>query len=470
MSRLGKSAVLLLCLLAEQMNQSQRDVPNLLITPYSFTLELIMHNAHLSPHTYRLIIRIGISLFLLAVVLFWRTGTTLPSPTVTRATVAEWSAASAVRQVQARLQARPDDADSYALLGLALLQQAREDGDAANYLRAEEAFAAALALDPEQADALVGQGLLALARHDFVTALAWGEQARALNPYNAEALGVLVDGYVELGRYAEAIHAAQEMVDLRPGVASYTRVSYIRELHGDVNGAIHAMTRAVDAGVPGSEQTLWSQVQLGHLHFNRGDWTAAESHYQATLTAKPNYVYARAGLARVHAARGQLNDAIHLYAAVADEMPLPEFLIPLGELYQRTGQAEKAAEQFDLVRVIARLQQAAGMDVDLEMALFEIEHGDDPASALAKAQAAYTRRPSVYAADVLAWALYHHGDYAAAKRYSDESLRLGTQDASFHYHAARIAHALHDDTAARHHLVQVNAINPGFSIRYSAER
>jgi Tfp pilus assembly protein PilF len=104
------------------------------------------------------------------------------------------------------------------------------------------------------------------------------------------------------------------------------------------------------------------------------------------------------------------------------------------------------------------------------MALFEIEHGDDPASALAKAQAAYTRRPSVYAADVLAWALYHHGDYAAAKRYSDESLRLGTQDASFHYHAARIAHALHDDTAARHHLVQVNAINPGFSIRYSAER
>ncbi|MBI1298051.1 tetratricopeptide repeat protein [bacterium] len=429
-----------------------------------------MHNAHLSPTTYRLIIRVGLSLLLLAVVLFLRTGTTLPSPTVTRATVSEWSAASAVRQVQARLQARPNDADSYALLGLALLQQVREDGDAANYLRAEEAFAAALARDPEQVNALVGQGLLALARHDFVTALTWGEQARGLNPYNVEALGVLVDGYVELGRYTEAIDAAQKMVDLRPGVASYTRVSYLRELHGDVDGAIHAMTRAVDAGVPGSEQALWSQVQLGHLYFNRGDWTNAESHYRATLAARPNYVYARAGLARVHAARGQHDDAIRIYAAVAEEMPLPEFLIPLGELYQRAGQPEKAAEQFDLVRVIARLQQAAGMDVDLEMALFEIEHGDNPASALAKARAAYTRRPSVHAANVLAWAFYHHGDYAEAQRYSNESLRLGTQDASFHYHAARIAHALNDDAAARHHVVQVNAINPGFSILYSAER
>ena len=41
--------------------------------------------------------------------------------------------------------------------------------------------------------------------------------------------------------YADALHTVQTMVDMRPDLSSYSRASYVRELHGDVTGAIEAM-------------------------------------------------------------------------------------------------------------------------------------------------------------------------------------------------------------------------------------
>jgi tetratricopeptide (TPR) repeat protein len=370
---------------------------------------------------------------------------------------------------QAEIRANPDNSDAYAQLGLAFLQSVRETGDAALYGRAEEAFGEALQRNPEQVDALVGQGMLALARHDFEGALRWGSQARAINPYRTATVGILVDALVELGRYEEALAQTQVMVDMRPDLASYSRVSYLRELHGDPAGAIAAMEMAVAAGVPTAEGTLWTQTQLGHLYFHRGDLANAEATYRQALAWQPDYIYAQAGLARIAAARGQHQEAIAAYQAIVARMPLPEFVIPLGELYEVTGQTAEAEQQYELVRAIQQLNAAAGMDVDLELALFNADQGADPAATLEKARAAYGRRPSLYAADVLAWSLYVNGQFAEAWDYSQEALRLGTRDAMLHYHAGRIAYALEDWPAAHYHLQEALTINPYFSLRYAPQ-
>ena len=217
----------------------------------------------------------------------------------------EQSAASMTTALRAQLANAPDNPQLTAQLGLALLQQVRETGDASLYLQAERAFDDALALDDGQIDALVGQGVLALARHDFPAALTWAERARAINPFRAAIVGIQVDALVELGRYEEAVAAAQEMVDLRPDLQSYSRVSYVRELHGDVEGAIEAMAAAVQAGGPGAESTAWTTVQLGHLYFNHGDLRAAQKAYRTAAQQRPGYAYAEAGLAKVDAARGR---------------------------------------------------------------------------------------------------------------------------------------------------------------------
>ncbi len=337
------------------------------------------------------------------------------------------------------------------------------------YGQAEMAFNEALKRDSQNVDALVGQGILALARHDFEGALGWVEQARAMNPYRAQILGVIVDAQVELGRYEEAMASAQAMDSLRPGLTSYSRISYLRELHGDTAGAIAAMERAVSSGVPTAEGALWARVQLGNLYFNSGDLAQAEQTYRHTLFFDPNYIYAQAALGRVAAARGRYDEAISLYQPIVQRLPLPEFVIQLGELYEVTGGIEQAEQQYELVRAIQQLNAASGVDVDLELALFDADRGMNPMAALEKARAAYSRRPHIYAADVLAWTLYLNGRYDEPWIYSQEALRLGTQDALLHYHAGIIAQALGEETAARQHLQQALEINPYFSIMYAPQ-
>ena len=372
-----------------------------------------------------------------------------------------------VAKMQARIRQNPQDAAAYAQLGLARLQQVRETADAALYAQAELAFQSALTYDPQQTDALIGQGELALARHDFQAALAWSEQAQQLNPYRAAALGILVDAHVELGEYEQAAATLQQMVDLRPDLASFTRISYLRELHGDVPGAMEAMQRAVDTGAPGHENTLWAQTQLANLYFHSGRWDEAERLYRQALAFQPDYAYALAGMANVAAARGYPETAISLYVDLVERVPLASFVIALGDLYAATGQTAAAQQQYELVGVIQASNANAGMNVDLELTLFNADHAIDPPQTAAAARAVYERRPSIHAADALAWALYQAGDYQEAARYSQEALRLGTQDALLHYHAALIAYALDDLEAARRHLRQVQAINPAFSIRYA---
>ena len=417
----------------------------------------------LRPSDRRLFLALIAAALFLAATLVWRLvgGGAAPIIVTPARSLTPPSTADTVAQMRARLQNAPEDADAYAVLGLALLQQVRETGDPALYGQAEQALSAALALDGDQLDALVGQGVLALARHDFEAALTWGERARALMPYRADALGVLVDAHIELGQYEAAIAAAQTMVNLRPDLSSYSRVAYVRELHGDTAGAIAAMTAAVEAGPPGAEATAWAEVQLGHLYFESGDYSRAGAVYQNALRTVPNYPYALAGLARLRAGEGDVAGATATYEAIIARLPLPEFVIALGRLHEATGRPEQAAAQYDLVRAMQQLNAAAGMNVDLEMALFEADHGD-PATALAMAEAAHAQRPTVIADDVLAWANYRHGNFDEAQRLSERSRRLGMNTALFSYHAGMIAAARGEDAEAIAHLQHALALNPNF--------
>ena len=373
-----------------------------------------------------------------------------------------------IAQMQQRIALNDKDHDAYAQLGLLLLQRVRSGGDAADYERADQALNAALARESNQVDALVGKGILALGLHDFRDALVWAEKAQAINPFRPDILGIMTDAHVELGDYDAAVTTLQAMMDLRPGLNSYSRTAYVRELHGDVDGAIAAMQTAAEIGWPGDEPTLWTTVQLGNLHFNRGDLATAEATYQAALTQSPDYIYALAGMAQVWAAQGRVEDAIATYRQLLTRVPVPGFAIALGELLEATGDLAGAQEQYELVELMQMLNEAAGMNVDLEMALFTSDHHADKATALAQAEAAYAARQTVYTADVMAWALYHSGQSQEAQPYMDEAMRLGTQDARLFYHAGMIALAQGDQEVARQFLTRALAINPHFSPLYAA--
>lgn len=369
---------------------------------------------------------------------------------------------------QDRVRQSPDDANSYAILGDAYVQRARETGDPSYYGKAEAVFEEALKRDPQNIEALIGKGSLALSRHQFREALDLGQQAAAINPSVPRIYGVIADAQTELGMYPEAVQTLQTMVDMRPDLSSYSRISYARELHGDLPGAISAMQLAVNAGGPAAENTQWVRVQLGNLYFNQGNLADATDQYQQSLFQMPGYVYALAGMGRVRAAQGQYDEAIKLYQQAIAQIPLPEFVIALGETQEAAGRPADAAKQYELVRAMQQLFKANGVDTDLELALFDADHGQDPQGTLALARAAYDRRPSVKGADTLAWALFKAGQLDEARRYADQALRLGTQDSLMLYHAGMIAQAQGDSAAARDHLQRALGLNPHFSPLYAA--
>lgn len=352
-----------------------------------------------------------------------------------------------IRTLQETVRAAPKRADGWTLLASAYLQKVRETGDAGFYARAEGAVERALSLRSDDAGALTQRSALKLSRHDFRSALTDARRARALVPEVTQPFGVLVDSLIELGRYPEAGRALQEMVDRKPDLAAYSRVSYFRELHGDLGGALAAMRLAVSAGGAGAEQNAYVRSLLGGLELQRGRVDAAVRAYREAASAVPGYPAAEAGLAQADVARGRLGPAIARLQRVVERLPLTGYLVALGEAQAAAGRDAAAKETFALVGAEAMLQQRAGINGDVEMALFEADHGSAE-RAVVLARRAWAAAPSVRSADALGWALHQAGQTRAALGWARRALALGSRAPSFLTHAGLIARASGEDALA----------------------
>lgn len=369
-----------------------------------------------------------------------------------------------------RIKANPDDGPAYRDLGLAFIQWFRETADPTLLTRAEQAFGEARTRLGDDPLVLVGKGALQLSRHQFEDALETGRRAVAAAPNLAAAHGVVADALVELGRYAEAIDTVEGMARLDSGLATLARVSYLRELHGDLPGALEAMSGAAMAGALDAppENLAFTLVIVGNLQSWTGQREAAAAAYAYALERFPGYGPALAAQGRLAVAEGDLTQAIAVFERASDIVPLPEYVVALGEAREAAGDADGARESYELSRALSELSQQAGMVVDLELAVFEADHGD-AAKALDLAEAAYRARPNVRAADALAWALFKSGRLDEAAERSHEALRLGSREPLLLYHGGAIAAATGRTDDARKWLTDALEVDAGWSATGNAD-
>jgi tetratricopeptide (TPR) repeat protein len=369
----------------------------------------------------------------------------------------------AISKAQGQLRKDENDPDAQLALAQAFLQKARETADPKLYTKADTLLGLVAKQAPNDPHVLVSQGSLMLARHQFADGLAVARKALRYAPDDVGAYGLVVDASNELGRYGEAAAATQQMVDIRPDLSSLSRVSYARELHGDLDGAITAMQQAVTAASSSTgENVAYVQVLLGNLLLTRGDLDAAEQSYADAEHSFPHLPAAQAGQAKALVARGDYAQAAKVLIRLVDVQPLPEYAIALGDARAASGDEAGAQEAYALVGVIAQLFRANGVNVGLEIALFDADHHPGPA-AVAAARKALVDRPSVLGHDVLAWSLHRAGKDAEASKEMAKALATGSRDPLIRFHAAAIADAVGHRAAAVQHLRIVLGSNPRFS-------
>lgn len=377
-----------------------------------------------------------------------------------QATMADRSISSA----QAVIEKSPDDPRGYNQLSVAFMQKARETGDFSFNARAEEALKHSFRVAPNNYEGIKLEAAVQLNFHRFAEALQTAKRAQVVNPRNHDVYGAMVDAYVELGDYKNAVDAAQIMVNLRPDTSSYSRISYLRSLHGDTKGAIEAMRMAAEsANVQNSESVAWCRVHLGDELMNDGKLKEAEYEYDRALFYFPDYHLALAAKARARYAAGDTENAVTFYKRAVERVPLPEYIAALGDLYAKLGRADEAKQQYQQVEFIEKLG-ADGGTYSRQLALFWADHDIRLDDALAAAERERAARSDIYTSDVLAWCLYKKGRFEEAKTAIDQALRLNTRDARLLYHAGMIALANGDKEKGADYLKRALAINPSFDV------
>ncbi|MBF9219558.1 tetratricopeptide repeat protein [Hymenobacter ruricola] len=349
----------------------------------------------------------------------------------------EWlNTKAAIDGLLAKLRTNPDDHKSRLLLAQAYMQEARVTGDHPYYDGAAmELLEEVLQAEPENFEALCCKASLCLTQHHFAQGLGLAQQAQKLNPNSGFVYGLLTDANVEMGHYDEAIKMADKMNELRPDLAAYARVSYLREIYGDVPGAIQAMDMAAKAGYIGLEQTEWTRVALGHLYEISGDTAQARGHYLMALAARPAYSYALAGLGRMAAARRDYGAAIKYYQQARATVKDYAFADELTDLYRLNGQPDQANKMAE--ESISMLASAAkeaddneqmGHYADRELAYAYLKTNELD-KALAHAKIEYARRPdNIDVNETMAWVLYKRGQYAEAQKYMQVARRTGSKN------------------------------------------
>jgi tetratricopeptide (TPR) repeat protein len=365
---------------------------------------------------------------------------------------------------EARIRNFPTSSEGYNQLAAAYMQKARETGNFEFNTKAEAALKQSLQMDPNDTSTLTLRATLLLTFHRFKEALDEAKRVQSLAPDNPDIYGVMTDALVELGDYPQAVEAAQRMMNLRPDAAAYSRTSYLRALHGDLEGAIEAMQVAVKAANPtNAENAGWFRVHLGLEMLAAGKKVEGEREIDIALDIFPDYHLALAAKGRARSAAGDFEQAIDFYKRAQARVPLPETAIALGDLYTKLGKPAEAQRQYALVDFIERTS-AAGSTYSRQLALFWADHDTKLDEALEIMQRERETRADIYTSDALAWCLYKKGQLSQAEAAIEQATRLGTQDGRILYHAGLIYDARGDQERASKYLRRALKVDPSFDL------
>jgi tetratricopeptide (TPR) repeat protein len=296
-------------------------------------------------------------------------------------------------------------------------------------------YKAALARDPEDADASCLLGMIQQAQGRPQQAVEWIERSVALRPdvpaYHA-TLGLTLQS---LGRSPEAAEAFAQALALDPddAAAHANRGVVVRTL-GDRDAALVHFRRAVEL----DPRLAQARTNLGELLLELGRTDEALPHCQVAVAIQPGLVEAHLNLGNVLLALGRLTEATDSYfQAYRLDQHRPQTAASLGLAAVRRGAVNEAIDWFRravelepgsiaFLRYLAEAAGVLGLYAEVRSCCERIL-AIDPDQAVAH--------------NALAWILQDAGRYDEAREHLDAAIRLQPDFATARFNLG----VLHED-------------------------
>jgi tetratricopeptide (TPR) repeat protein len=337
----------------------------------------------------------------------------------------------------------PDATEPYRNLAALYLRSFRETGDAEHLRRAEDAVAAALERDPDDALSLAISGLLAMQAHRFEDARAIADRVLANDAEDTTALLLRGDAELELGNYESSLDAYQRASDLRPDLRIYNRAAYMRWLHGDSQGSLELLELAIDAGSSRDpESAAWCWVDLANVHWHLGNDLQVRVALDSALGLVPDYAPALRLRSKLEARRGDRAAAISTITRVIERSETVADLLALADLLEAEGKPDEARERARRAREIGREDPRA-------IAIYQARRDQSIEEALEATERELEKRRDVYTHAARAIALARADRATEARAEMDRALALGTPDVTLLLDDALVKHEAGDREGAR---------------------
>lgn len=384
-------------------------------------------------------------------------GSSVPVSTVipgaAKAASRNLSTTARITRLEAVTRTNPNAGDEWRQLGAAYVRRAFETADPAFYPLAESALRQAEKRLGSTPEVLGTKATLALARHRFQDARSLATDVVRQRPGALDGRISLFDADIELGNYEPAFAQIESLVEERPNVATLSRLSYRRQLTGDLLGAEIAMRQAVSAAPAGSIDRAIALAYLGDVLLESGHLAAAGRTYEQSLRIEPTNGTAMLGSARVAMARDDSRRAATILDRLVERIPLPGALGLRADLARANGDQKTATATDQLVDASVALFEANGAVVDAELAILLADRGSGSApAALRAARRAYAERRTIFTNDAMAWSLFVSGRPAEAVPYARAAVATQPGVSSARWHAAEVFAATGDLAAARREL------------------
>ncbi|HEY6802456.1 MAG TPA: tetratricopeptide repeat protein [Pyrinomonadaceae bacterium] len=266
----------------------------------------------------------------------------------------------------------------------------------------------------------------------------------------------------QLGRYESARAEYEAIIEEERTWDALARLAFFHFKMGDVVNADRFYDEAADElTAKEMRHYCWLELQRGVVDLSRGDYDAAQDHYERAERAYSGHWLVAEHMAELRGAQGNFAEAEKLYRDVVERIPRPDFQQVLGELYLTMDQPARATEWLNKAKA-SFLESAERGEVHYyhHLADFYADVEKNGPEAVRWARKDLELRRNFSTLSALAWALHRAGESGESVALMDEALASGAKDARLFKAAGLIYSASSPNGKGAEYLRAAAELNP----------